>query len=253
MVRKLLIFAAVCWVGVEAIAAQDFPFNGQVTEDDINIRAGSNVNYESLFKAGRGMQLIVRGKSYNWYRVSLPEGSQCFISARYVKRLNADTGEVIVDRLNVRARPGESASILGQVKKGQTVTIRERLKDWLAIRPPENCFGWIHEKFVRFDSPYVAMVAAEPVLPPKQIAAAVPTVAAPAAFEVIGVVVPRGRLLFKRRGSHKLLIDKKPAYYLEGDRNLLDRFINLKVKINGTPEDSRSDLPLIKVLNITPY
>lgn len=262
MVKRLFICAACCLIGITIAAAQDFPFLGTITEEGINVRAGSNVNYESLFKAAKGTKVVVRGKSYNWYRVSLPDGAQCFISAKYVKRLTADGGQILADRVNVRARPGESYAILGQLRKGQMVVIRERLKDWLAINPPDNCFGWIHEKFVRFDSSYVEPAVAESAKPTQQIEAAVErskttvsalTVAAPASFEAVGVVAPRGKLLFKRRGSHQLLIDKKPAYYLEGDRDFLDRFINLKVRISGTKEDLRANLPLIKVLNISSY
>lgn len=260
MIKRLFILAAFYVMGITIAAAQDFPFLGTVTEEGINVRAGSNVNYESLFKAAKGAKVIVRGKSYNWYRISLPEGAQCFVSAKYVKRLNADIGQIVADRVNVRAKPDESHTILGQLRKGQAIVIRERLNDWLAISPPDNCFGWIHEKFLRFDSPFVEPTKVESVKSPRQIEASVEEpkaivsvateAASPVSFEVVGVVAPRGKLLFKRRGSHKLLIDKKPAYYLEGDRNLLDRFINLKVKVSGVIEDSRADLPLIKVLSI---
>ena len=274
MLKKFGLFVAILLWSTGALA-ENFPFVGTVTKDGVNVRSGASVNFESLYQAKTGDKVVVRAKSYYWYQIDLPSEVEVFISQKYVKADTDGCGEVTGNRVNVRAKPGERYTIIGQVKKGQEVKITGSTGDWFSIRVPDSCRGWIHESFVKFLSEYIEEEVKAPTNPEpfivyeeentekvpeeKKIDAVVVVEIAPPqpqekqAIEVEGLLEQRGRTFGKRFGSHKLLVNGKPAYYLEGDSALLNSFIHFKVKVTGRQNDiPASDLPVITVEKINP-
>ena len=75
-----------------------------------------------------------------------------------------------------------------------------------------------------------------------------PQVAPPIAT---GIIKPMG-IFFKRRGTHRLIVDGKTAYYLRADdKDLLNNYSGYKVNIFGQKIDTPSQkIPLIAVEKI---
>jgi uncharacterized protein YgiM (DUF1202 family) len=259
--RTILLIAFLLWAGW--LFAQDFPFIGRVTKEGVNIRSGANVNFETLYQSTKNNKVIVKGKVYNWYKIMLPGDVKCFISAKYVKSVEPISGVVIADRVNIRVKPGEKYTIIGQAKQGTVLRILGEKDGWYAISPLENCYGWIHENFVKFLEPFneeeaKVILKVGSLKENKESEPEVVIVEAPPPLikqneellEVNGIIEPRGRII-NRQGSHKLMVRGKAAYYLEGQPEVLDAFINLKVKVAGIKKElPASDLPVIFVKRI---
>jgi len=273
--RKKLALITIILLWSFSAFADKFPFVGEVTKEGVNVRSGPNINFESLYQAKNGDKVTVKAKSYDWYQIDLPSEVVGFISKKYVKTATEGNGEVIGDRVNIRAKPGDKYTIIGQAKKGQAVTITGSTGDWFSIAALENCRGWTHENFVKFFSDYIKeeikpLPPSEPsVVSEDKVAKSVseekttkateelkvePSVQQEKQFiEVEGVLEQRGKTLGKRFGTHKLLVDGRLAYYLEGDSAILNSYIHFKVMVTGGKTTTpKGGIPVIKVEKITP-
>lgn len=153
MRKTLIIFLAVA--GVCFAQEQKFPFIGIVEAESVNLRAGANLNFEIITKLNKSDKVFVVSESYNWYKIRLPQTADCYVNKKYIKIYRGQTGVVLANRLNVRARPKETSGLLGQVKKGQTLKILGKVSgDWYKIIPPQDSYGWVDSSFVKYFPEY---------------------------------------------------------------------------------------------------
>lgn len=128
------------------------PRIGIIESDDVNVRAGSNINYESLCKLNKGDRVEIIGESYGWYRIILPKKAHLYIKSDYVDfSFEQKIAEVNARRVNLRAGPDTNHSILGQVSKPYKLDIMGESAGWYQIEPPDGVSGWIHSLHVRVD------------------------------------------------------------------------------------------------------
>ncbi|MDP2938885.1 MAG: SH3 domain-containing protein [Candidatus Omnitrophota bacterium] len=255
----LIVFFCSC-----LLAKEEYPFVGLVTHDKVNVRAGANTNFEILSKLAVNERVTVLSKSYEWYKISLPKDSVCYINERYVKITDSEY-IVTANRVNLRAKPGENFTVIGWVDKGQTVKILKKTGNWYGIEPLGNCVGWVNEKFISYysefkkdDNKLQAKVTPALQLETKNIKSKLEKTKVVKSEQsidkqttAVGIVKPMGRV-FKRSGTHKLMWDNKIIYILQGDRGKLDSFINYRVKIIGERlEIPSSKYPVIYVKQIT--
>lgn len=154
------------------------PFSGEVTGERVYIRAGDGINYTVLSVAGRGDRVEVKGKRYEWYQIPVPKSCTVWLRNDMLT-VDADgkQGTLVKDRVNVRARPGLTSDVLGQLALGTKVTVVDRDGDWIGIGPPDAASAWIHSQHVRKVGD-----AATPAPPPvKETPAAKPPLAGGAA------------------------------------------------------------------------
>ena len=231
--------------------SSEFPFLGKVNSDGINLRAEPNVRTESIAKLKRETKLKVLSERFDWYKVNLPKTAVCFINRKYVKSSTlANEGIVTADKVNLRALPSQNAAIIGQINKDQIFRIVKAEPDWYAIYAPQEAFGWVHKKFIDYYSEFNAGVVdtrenlPQEELNKKQAKIEISPVAA-------GLIKPMG-IFFKRRGTHRLIVDGKTAYYLRADdKDLLNNYSGYKVNIFGQKIDTPSKkIPLIAVEKI---
>lgn len=124
------------------------PFTGQVKADNVNIRAGGNRNFEILCKVNKDDLLFVLDEAYGWYKIILPKWAACYVWKDFIG-INNGQGFSTASNLNLRARPNKESSIIGQLAKGDAVTIlNEDTQGWYQISPPKNSYGWIHAALI---------------------------------------------------------------------------------------------------------
>ena len=227
--------------------ALDFPFQGKTTSDNINLRAGPNTSYKPLDKLQKETLVRVIARRYDWYKISLPKTTGCFISRKFLKRVGAKKGIVTGNRVNLRAGPSENTPIIGKVDTGYAATVIKVHPEWYEIAGVGDvAFGWLHKKFVERAADEPEIIAT----PLKKEEAAMK---AGAKKEITPRPIARGRIramgiFFRRKGSHKLIIDGKLAYYLKGERKTLNRFIGCDVNIFGKVTAGKNQkIPLIQV------
>lgn len=123
--------------------------------DGVNLRKGPGTHYPIVGTLAYGQGLPVVGKELNWYKVSLPDGSIAY-AASWVTRLVYDDEQayavVTTDVLNVRAGPGLDAPILGQIRQGDRVPLKEVWGDWWRITY-QGRDAWVYGAYVREEVP----------------------------------------------------------------------------------------------------
>lgn len=243
-------------VKAEPLVQEFFPFLGEITQDNVNIRAGQSANYEKLSTLSKESLVVVLDKNYSWYRVQLPQDTKCYLSADYVLTLKDSKGLITGSRVNVRARPSVNASILGQVVKDQEVEIIEKDKDWVAIKPPDEFSGWISDDLLVFKSKdlsaYTVTVAKVKKSEIKENTSPEPQaqlVEVDTSRAVVGLLEP-----ITNASSdlihHRLIIDGNVEYYIEGLKHILNDFLYYNVRIEGKvsqPANDQFSHPVIKI------
>jgi len=197
------------------------PVYASVLTEKVNIRAGQGLNFEVLGRLTQGNEVVVIGQGYGWYKIKLPAQALSFVHKDYIE------GNLVkTDRLRVRAGAGTTFNLLGILKKGEAVNVLKEDGDWLKIRPPEGCAGWIKADYLQ-----LSRIKEEKI-------------------KVAGKLQELGKI-FRRQGTHKLTKGKKILYYLKSEEVDLNRYVNKKVEITGELKESKdSAYPVIKVKEI---
>lgn len=212
---------------------QKFPFVGKVNQDNVNIRAGNNENFEILSKLNSGNLVLVAEESFGWYRIRLPQFAHCYVSKNFIEKKENEAISK-ANNLNLRARPNKESSALGQVKKGDVVNIvGEDAEGWYEILPPQGCYGWVKTNFVSYYSDDV--VKWEGKKPP------------PVA---VGQVQNMGFTFRRRPGSHKLVSGGKSVYYLKSDKVNLKSYESQAIAVWGDILDLKTDKLVIDVSEV---
>ncbi|MBP9853473.1 MAG: SH3 domain-containing protein [Candidatus Omnitrophica bacterium] len=262
-------------VSSNVIAQQNFPFLAKIKEKSVHIRAGQNKSFESLGRVNQDEQVVVVDKSYSWYKIRLPQQANSFISSEFVKIINGEVGEITTNRVNIRAGAGVNFTVLGQLNKGDQVIILEQPKGWYKIQPIKDSYGWIAEDLVEFLSSDVSSYEAKEIKKKPLDAAPVqvvpvktvkPVTPATAAAEQVTRTAPRTVPQTSFQGTltankgmrindypYLLTDDQQKIYYLDGLSQLLQPFVNYKVKIEGRLKNVKpgaSQYPVIVVNRI---
>jgi hypothetical protein len=106
----------------------------------------------------------------DWVEVLPPEGLAAWV---YSPLLFKDK-EVRAPELNVRSGPGTQFIVLGELKRGDPVTVLESLEEWRKIEAPESVTLWISRDFVQAP-PSIEIPAAEPIVEPTPTPIPLPT------------------------------------------------------------------------------
>ena len=261
-------FILLCLFSSSAFAEAKFPFTARVKADHVNVRAGQSNNYESLAEVNKGNTLVVIGKNYSWYQVRLPEGSKMYVKMGYLKLLSTEVGEITVDRVNIRARPNTTASIVGQLVRGDQFFIKENTGEWLWIRPLAKAQGWVHEDLLEFKSQAVpaklfedpadaaVRAKAEKAAAERKHAAkfAGLKAAADGQYTAEGVLVKFGEgkgVSYKLMGRTENAKGDVCLAYMDAPASMLAGFTGSKVVVRGAAKDDASlDAALLSVSKI---
>ncbi|NLE91524.1 MAG: SH3 domain-containing protein [Elusimicrobia bacterium] len=256
-----------------AAEGETFPFTGEVTAADINLRADSTTSSEVICKMDKGAAVEILSGQYGWYKVRLPDTAPSYIRADMVSAVEAksanftpqeqtgarfNTIKVERDRVNIRLRPNESSPIIGRVSKNEVLNFTGMENNWYRIKPVSGSYGWIHADFVR-KAPLKAPEEAQPagVLPGTEgetkpeddSARAGEDKQIPGLSMYEGVIKPYG-MVFKRPATHKLVASNKKIFLLKGDKQTLNALVNRKARVSGKPVSSCKGLPVVEVVKI---
>jgi uncharacterized protein YgiM (DUF1202 family) len=235
------------------LAQAEFPFKGEVNEDNVNIRCDSTVVSQPICTVKKGGRLDVVLEKYDWYKVRLPKSAPVYIkktlveciASKNIESLNPDissktfkrcqNAKVLKDRVNIRLNPSEQSAILGVADKDTIVSIVSETQEWYRIEPIENSFGWIHKGFVeKVPSRDKFKEKTKEIIPQESIT-------------VEGTIKPYGKL-FKRTPTHKLVTLDNMTFLLKADKKSLDKFNYQKAKVSGKIiSDSNQKYPTLEV------
>lgn len=247
---RFSILGGFCLWGIPAsLAGQEtYPYLAEITAQDVNVRAGQSSNFETLCQLDKGEVVIVFGKSYSWYKIRLPEKAESYVSAQYVERQGKDQGQIIADRVNIRAGPGIHFSILGQLQSGDQVHILSTVDGWLKITPMDKTYGWISEGYLVFKSSLFSSreprlisssVGHQTSFPELKKSSEKPPLEKETDAALLGPVISaKGQLHLVEEElsegiSHQLVMGGQTIYYIKGAKTLLNEFLHDTVEIQG--------------------
>ena len=130
---------------------------GYAKVNNLNIRAGGNLNYEVITQLNRGDKVAILEEQYVWYKILLPEDCLGWVYANYVfipqreKKLTSEKethGIVTGDMVRVRVKPRLNSTVLLQMDRGYKVIVVGRKENWFRIKLPLGCTGWVKSDFI---------------------------------------------------------------------------------------------------------
>ncbi|NIA07319.1 MAG: hypothetical protein GWP14_06750 [Actinobacteria bacterium] len=158
-----------------------YPSVGEITAENVLIRAGGNLNYYVCGKLAAGSTVVVREEQYGWLKIDPPKGCFSLIAADYVqKSAGSDQGIVNATVVRVRAgaidseqnyavqcrlNTGDKVQILGEVT---SEVLGKKVRFYKIVPPAGKAFLWVSSPYVRYVGPYdpsQKMVEEEPIVP----------------------------------------------------------------------------------------
>lgn len=240
---SVFLIIGLCTLGY---ADEHFPFLAQVSKESVNIRAGANTNFEKLDKLSKGNEVVVLGKSFDWYKIQLPTTAKAYIRADYLKMEQNSVAQVTGDKVNIRASANADSTSLGMVHKGELVRAVSQTNGWWQIEPPPETAGWIREDFLALKSSTVnPSLLRGPLHIQEQANKTQPMTTVDVKGRLMPLTEPKGDI------HYELIIGEKVIYYIKSIPNI-ERFKGAMVTIKGLViSDQSYDHPVLHVINIS--
>ncbi|MCE5340600.1 MAG: hypothetical protein LLF92_05670 [Planctomycetaceae bacterium] len=196
-----------------------YPYVGEVTAADLNIRSGPGMNFYSCGKIGQPARIVVLGEQFTWSQIMPPPGSFSWIFKQYVQ-VDVNKPEIgVVNSDNVRVYAGAddrdamvSDSVQVTLNKDQKVRLLgQPVGDYYKITPPEGATLWLNTQYIKFlrKADEIDMKTTKPAAK----TAAATKEAKPAGFSTPNVVVdqvdPNNKYLEQYYSYTKQLEDEK--------------------------------------------
>jgi uncharacterized protein YgiM (DUF1202 family) len=118
-------------------------------QNNINVRGQAHINSEVIahLKQGEAVTVLKEvtlkhpkiDEPAKWAQIGLPAGVHVWVNGTFL-----DTNQTVTaSKLNVRTGPGENYSVIGTLKKGDTVKALNVKGDWAQIDPPPNAYAFV--------------------------------------------------------------------------------------------------------------
>jgi len=133
----------------KTVAPAEEPVQGTVTGDKVNVRPAPETNNEYIYQVFRGDKLIVLAKRGDWYRIKVPRYWRYWVNKRFLDiDYEKKTAVLKADRINLRAGPGGTFDVTGQLNKGVRFVFVKEIEEYACLKPTPNAEGWIFAKYV---------------------------------------------------------------------------------------------------------
>lgn len=147
------------------------PEPGVARQNNVNVRGQASINSEVVSHLKKGDRVTVleeitlkkakQDEPARWYRINIPENVSVWVHSSFV---DAGSGTVKANRLNLRGGPGENYSVVGRLEKGATIKVIDTKGSWMKIEPPTNAFAFVAAHLIE-RTPGAAIVAVKTPTP----------------------------------------------------------------------------------------
>jgi hypothetical protein len=201
MTRRL----AVAWVlGVLAagIAAGQTENQVKVIGQRINLRARADVQSEVVGQAADGDILVAKSFQDDWVEVAAPDAIDLWVQRDFLKE-----NVVTASKLNIRAGAGINFTVVGNLGKGDVVTLRGDFGEWVKIAPTPGSSLWVNRAYVQVLQPEKAK---PPVVeaPAKPAVAVSEPIAPSKPGEVVATATPGSVVMPSGAGARSVVTEK---------------------------------------------
>jgi uncharacterized protein YgiM (DUF1202 family) len=139
-----------------------------VVASNVNVRGQAGLKGEVIGRLTKGQSVTVLeeilltksgpDEPSAWAKIQLPSFIHAWVNATF---LEGPTKVVRPRKLNIRGGPGENYSVLGALKRGDTVTEISAKGDWIEIEAPADAFAFVAAQYLK-QEPAPAVVAGTP-------------------------------------------------------------------------------------------
>ncbi len=146
---SITILLIICGINYGEI---NFPFQGIVTGDNVNVRSGPDINYYPVVRLMKGNKVQVVGEESGWFKIVPPKGTFSLISKDAVEKTEEGKAKVIKDKALIRAGSKftkKHRAIQVLIPKGTELTIIGQTDGFYKIIPPRGAYLWISAKYVK--------------------------------------------------------------------------------------------------------
>ncbi|TKJ39603.1 MAG: hypothetical protein CEE38_02460 [Planctomycetes bacterium B3_Pla] len=154
-----------------------FPYDAEITGDDVYIRSGPGTNYYVCTKLNKGNKVKVVGKQFSWSRLAPLANSFSWISMQFVEidKDNPGFGKVTGDRVRVYTgsetwKAMHCTYLQGKLDKDDRVKlVGEQMDGYykITVPPLPNAFFWVSTQFIKPVAPEVTAPLAVEVRQPE--------------------------------------------------------------------------------------
>jgi uncharacterized protein YgiM (DUF1202 family) len=140
-----------------------------VIASNVNVRGQAKLKSEVVGKLTKGQAVTVLDEitlknsapdePSAWAKIVLPPSIHVWVNTTFI---NATNKTVIPRKLNLRGGPGENYSVLGTMKRGDTVKEISNKGDWLEIEPPVDAYAFVAAQYLSQETPVLAALPSEP-------------------------------------------------------------------------------------------
>lgn len=160
-----------------------------VVASNVNVRGQAKLSSEIVTRVTKGQTVTVLEEVINklsganepsaWAKIALPEAVHAWVNASFIDATNKT---VVPRKLNIRTGPGENYSVIGQLKRGDSVSEISTKGEWIEIAAPAGAHAFIAAVFLKQEAPGTApaIAAVTPAPTPAVTPAAPETVTEPA-------------------------------------------------------------------------
>ena len=147
MKRITLAILALVLVNLLPVRAAE-PVTAKVSGQRVNLRAKPEATSEVVGQVSEGDVLTVKSIQAEWVEVVPPDSVELWVHQDFV----AD-GKSAVSKLNVRAGPGVNYNVVGNLDKGEAVTVKGTFGEWVRIAPFPEASLWVSKDLVQLALP----------------------------------------------------------------------------------------------------
>jgi N-acetylmuramoyl-L-alanine amidase len=126
-----------------------------VDSNTLNVRGGPGTNHSILAQVHKGDQFTALDARGDWYKIKV-DGKEGWVAGWLVNASQVSDAPakvkqatITASRLNVRAGPSTSYSIVAKVNQGEKYTVIDSNGQWLKISLPGGQSGWIAGWFAK--------------------------------------------------------------------------------------------------------
>ena len=122
----------------------------------INVRKEASTSSPILKTLGNGRYLTLLSLSGNWWKVEYQKGEYGYCHKNYITVVSTEQRSVTAYTLNIRENAGTNYSIIGSLKKGDTVIVLSTSNGWSRVLHSGNKVGFVSAKYLsNSDTPSV--------------------------------------------------------------------------------------------------
>lgn len=114
----------------------------KVFAEKVNLRSGPSDKTDPVGVVSKGTILSAGAEQGDWVQVVPPNTVSLYVFGELVR-----DGVVAAGKAPIRAGSGINYRILSTLSKGDAISVKGAVGEWLKIAPPKSCYVWINKKY----------------------------------------------------------------------------------------------------------